>query len=149
MSFVLDVNDPGERPTVIVQTFDENNLPANHKFATPELKVERAGSSANLDPVTPDDAPEILGHQVKLENGIGRVLLDNFSSEEGADLSAPVILIEARITDANGKTISSTDKFRSDELSLSAANPLASAGTPASSTSRPFVAVGLGSAQLN
>jgi uncharacterized repeat protein (TIGR01451 family) len=142
-------NDPAERPTVLVRAFDENNLPANDKFATLELKVERAGSSGNLDPVTPDAAPELPGYQVKLENGVGRVLLDNFSSEEGALSSAPVILVEARITDATGKTISSAGKFRADELSLSAANPLASAGTPVSSTARPFVAVGLGSAQLN
>jgi uncharacterized repeat protein (TIGR01451 family) len=149
VSFERAVNDPAERPIVVVRAFDENNLPANDKFATLELKVERAGSSANLDPVTPDAAPEIPGLQVKLENGVGRVLLDNFGNEEGAVSSAPVILIEARITDANGVTISSAGKFRADELSLGAANPLASAGTPVSSTARPFVAVGLGTAQLN
>ena len=150
VSFERAVNDPADRPTVVVRAFDENNLPANDKFATLDLKVERAGSSANLDPVTPDAAAEIPGYQVRLENGIGRVLLDNFaSSEEGAISSASVILVEARITDANTKTISSASKFRSDELSLGAANPLASAGTPVSSVSRPFVAVGLGSAQLN
>jgi uncharacterized repeat protein (TIGR01451 family) len=143
------VNDPAERPTVVVRAFDENNLAANDKFATLELKVQLAGSSENLDPVTPDAAPEIPGYQVKLENGVGRVLLDNFSSEEGAISSAPVILVEARITDATGVTISSAGKFRADEPSLGAANPLASAGTPVSSTSRQVVAVGLGSAQLN
>ncbi len=126
--------DSVDRPTLLIEAFDKDGLPANDEFVTVELSV---------DPVEADAQPGIPGYQVALENGVGRVRLQNLSGGVSGQSTPPVteVRVEARVINENG-TISSSSNFKVTEFSLTASNPLAPNSTNTTAISRPVVAAG-------
>ena len=128
--------DSLDRPTLLVEAFDKDGLPANDEFVTVELSV---------DPVDPDAQPGIPGYQVALENGVGRVRLQNLSGGVSGQSTPPVteVRVEARVTNANG-TISSSNNFKvgASSSSVNAPDPLQPGTAATVGVDRPVVAVG-------
>ena len=128
--------DSIDAPTIVVEAFDRNGLPASDAFATLE---------ANVDFVDRDAAPLEAGYQVKLVGGVGRARVQSLSSGVANQSNPPItdVSVEARITNAGG-TISSSTAYRVGDASSSigAPNPLQPGSSATTGVSRPVVAVG-------
>jgi uncharacterized repeat protein (TIGR01451 family) len=128
--------DSIDQPTIVVEAFDRDGLPANDAFATLQTNVDLVDRDAN--PLEP-------GYQVALTGGIGRARVQNLSGGVANQSSSPVteIRVEARITNSNG-VITSSNAFRVNEISsaVAAPNPLQPSSTPTTAVDRPVVAVG-------
>ena len=128
--------DSIDAPTIVVEAFDRNGLPANDPFATLE---------ANVDFVDRDAAPLEAGYQVKLVGGVGRARVQSLSGGVANQSAPPItdVSVEARVTNAGG-TISSSTAYRVGDASSSigAPNPLQPGSTATTGVSRPVVAVG-------
>ncbi len=131
--------DPADQASLIVTAFDKDGNPANDMFITLELNVE---------PATPDAAPELAGYQVKLENGVGRVRLVNLGGNLGDNTPIPTVTAQARVTNANG-TVSSSTQFKVGELAVNASDNLQPSALPVSATARPWVGIGAAGVQFN
>ncbi len=129
--------DSIDNPSIIVEAFDADGLPASDMYATLESSV---------DMLDPDAAPSIPGYQVRLENGVGRVRLQNLSNSASQQNFNPIteVRVEARISNDNGN-ISSTQNFRVTSNGLTANNPtpLQPNSTNTTAVDRPVVGVGL------
>jgi uncharacterized repeat protein (TIGR01451 family) len=129
--------DSIDNPMIVVEAFDQDGLPANDEYATLESSV---------DIISPDAAPNIPGFQVRLENGVGRVRLQNLSNSASQQDFNPIteVKIEARVNNTNGN-ISSSQNFRIGSNGLTAANPnpLQPTITNTTAVSRPMVGVGV------
>jgi uncharacterized repeat protein (TIGR01451 family) len=129
--------DSLDNPMIVVEAFDKDGLPANDEYATLESSV---------DIISPDAAPSIPGFQVRLENGVGRVRLQNLNNSASQQDFNPIteVRIEARVSNDNGN-ISSSQNFRVGSNGLTAANPNPLQPTTVSTTaaSRPVVGVGV------
>jgi uncharacterized repeat protein (TIGR01451 family) len=132
-------NDPTDQPVLTVRALDAAGNPANDEFATLEINVE---------PETPDAAPEIPGYQVLLNNGVARVRLRDLTRGEGEVAPTVDVKVEARVTNENG-IITSSLSFNTSELAFTSSNPLLPNVTPVVASERPLVASGLASVQLN
>ena len=126
--------DPADRPELIVEAFDANNLPANDKLVTIEIGTPQGRS---LEPAILDAAPEIPGFQVRMENGIARVPLAFNANQVGIN----EITIEARIGDVSSSTRFQANEFANANLDPSSSKPNAG--------SRPITAVGTVGVQAN
>ena len=128
--------DSIDAPTIVVEAFDRNGLPASDAFATLE---------ANVDFVDRDAAPLEGGYQVKLVGGVGRARMQSLSGGVANQSNPPItdVKIEARVTNATG-TISSSTAYRVGDpsSSIAAPNPLQPTNTSTTAVSRPVVAVG-------
>ena len=128
--------DSIDAPTIVVEAFDRNGLPASDTFATLE---------ANVDFVDRDAAPLEAGYQVKLVGGVGRARVQSLSGGVANQSNPPItdVKVEARVTNAGG-TISSSVAYRVADTSSSigAPNPLQPGSTATTGVSRPVVAVG-------
>jgi hypothetical protein len=129
--------DSIDNPQIVVEAFDADGLPASDEYATIESSV---------DIISPDAQPGVAGFQVRLENGVGYVRLQNLSNSASQQNFDPVALvkIEARVSNQNG-VISSSQDFRITSNGLTAANPnpLQPTSINTSAVSRPVVGVGL------
>ena len=128
--------DSIDAPTIVVEAFDRNGLPASDAFATLE---------ANVDFIDRDAAPLEAGYQVKLVNGVGRARVQSLSGGVANQSAPPItdVIVEARVTN-DGGTISSSTTYRVGDISpsIGAPNPLQPASTATTAISRPVVAVG-------
>ncbi len=136
-----------DQPQIVVEAFDANVLPANDAYATIET---------NVDLVEPDAQPSVSGYQVALENGLGRVRVQNLSGGVANSDLNPIreVKVEARVANDNGIITSSTTyRVNSASSSVTAPDPLAPTSTNTTAPDRPVVAVGLlgvgGSINLN
>jgi uncharacterized repeat protein (TIGR01451 family) len=129
--------DSIDNPTIVVEAYDADGLPANDEYATLESSV---------DILSPDATPTIPGFQVALQNGVGRVQIQNLSNSASQQDFNPTteIRIEARISNVNGN-ISSSQGFRIGSNGLTAVNPapLQPTTVPTTAVSRPVVGVGV------
>ncbi len=130
--------DGADQPTIKVEAFDQNGLPASDEYVT--IKT-------NADPADADAAPSIPGFQVKLENGVAYLRLQSLTSNALGTLPLQDIQVEARVVNANG-VISSSNRFKTNDFSVDAASPIQGNNVPVAATERPVVAVGLASAQI-
>jgi uncharacterized repeat protein (TIGR01451 family) len=129
--------DSIDNPQIVVEAFDQDGLPASDEYATIE---------ASVDIISPDAQPSVPGFQVRLENGVGYVRLQNLSNSASNQNFDPIaqVKIEARINNQNGE-ISSSQNFRVTSNGLTAANPNPLQPTAVNTTavSRPVVGVGV------
>jgi uncharacterized repeat protein (TIGR01451 family) len=132
-------NDPSDQPVLTIRALDASGNPANDEFVTLEINVE---------PQTPDAAPEIPGYQVLLNNGVARVRLRDIGRGEGEVAPTVDVKVEARVSNENG-TVSSSLSFNTSELALNSSNPLLPSVTSVVASERPLVASGLASATFN
>jgi hypothetical protein len=131
-------NDPSDQPVLTVRALDAAGNSASDEFATLEI---------NLEPITPDAAPEIPGYQVLLQNGIARVRLRDIGRGEGEVAQTVDVKAEARIENENGTITSSLD-FNTSQLAINSSNPLTPDVTPVIASERPLVASGLAGVQF-
>jgi uncharacterized repeat protein (TIGR01451 family) len=132
-------NDPVDQPVLTVRALDADGNPANDEFVTLEINVE---------PETPDAAPEIPGYQVLLNNGIARVRLRDIGKGEGEVAPTVNVKVEARVSNENG-VITSSLSFNTSDLAINSSNPLLPEYTPVVASERPLLASGLASVQFN
>ena len=129
--------DSIDNPVIVVEAFDKDGLPASDEYATLESSV---------DIISPDAQLSVPGYQVRLENGVGRVRLQNLSNSASQQNYNPatVVSVEARISNDNGN-ISSSQNFNVTSNGLTAAtpNPLQATSTNTTAVSRPVVGVGI------
>ncbi len=129
--------DSIDNPMIVIEALDKDGLPASDEFATIESSV---------DLLSPDAQPSVPGFQVRLENGVGRVRIQNLvgSASQQDFNNIPEVRIEARISNSNGN-ISSSQGFRVGSNGLTAANPnpLQPTTIPTTAVSRPMVGVGV------
>lgn len=138
VSAVRPTTDAADQPTIKIEAFDQNGLPARDEFATIQT---------NADPADPDAAPSLAGYQVRLNNGVGYLRLQSLTSNALGTLPLQDLRFEARVVNDNG-VISSSQTFKTADFSVLAANPIAPNSAQVQSTDRPVIAVGLLSGQV-